>query len=180
MHRLQVLLSEEQPKAIFVARSNYAADADAFAGALEDLSEVETLESERFGTLYLNELDRYEGETHWCGEEITVQLGMDKEGDSSTSEQVAEELWQHEHSWNERIEQFILKQLLPLKNRGWLKQGEAPLTAPEFLSGIRIDSITIEGDGSFAFSYSADTFREHDFVINGTLARGPTDFDLIG
>jgi hypothetical protein len=60
--------------------------------------------------------------------------------------------------------------MLDLKNGTWLRDGETPLSADEFMGRLTLQSIGIEADGSSQFFYEdGGLFWGHDVIVKGDV-----------
>lgn len=102
-------------------------------------------------------------------------------GDISDNLKIADSLWDAEDNWKRRIDGFAVQHLLVLKNDVWLDDDEPPLTALEFKSRMKLESISISPDGGFTFWHDdGDLFWGHAIQISGSLVDGPTHADIPG
>jgi hypothetical protein len=181
IHRFRALLSMDQTSAIFVSASRTPAKESQLQEPEREQEQPVVLETIHFGDLWLNcQLDRFEGEAEWNGEEIEVNFESESDHDITTALAVAEKLWRVQRKWKKMVEDFAVQELLPLKNRTWLEDGEKPLTARQFKERMTLNSITFHADGSIAFWHDdGNLFLEHDILILGTLD-GLTNAEISG
>lgn len=147
-----------------------------------ELSQAVTRETEQFGTLRLNRaLNWWEGKGAWGDDEVGINLVAGDEAGLGEALATAGALWDDQAGWSERIRAYAVEELLPLKNDSWLEDDEEPLTPAEFRARMRLDSITVDPDGSFTFWHDdGDLFWGHSIQIDGTLQDGPTGADIPG
>ena len=63
---------------------------------------------------------------------------------------------------------------MPDKNDTWLEDGEAPLTADDFVARMHLTNITIYEGGAFEFWFNdTDLFGDHSISVSGDLQNGP-------
>lgn len=181
IHRFQALVSVDQSSAIFVSASSKPANESHLQEPETEQEQPVVLETTHFGDLWLNgQLDRFEGESEWSGEEIEVNFESESGHEITTALAVAEKLWQAQRKWKKMVEDFAVQELLPLKNRTWLADDEKPLTARQFKERMTLNSITFHADGSIAFWHDdGNLFMEHDILILGTLD-GLTNAEISG
>ncbi|MDG3007298.1 DUF2262 domain-containing protein [Paludisphaera mucosa] len=150
--------------------------------AAADLQTPVLLEDRRFGTLTLDRsLNWYTGGAKWNGEAVGLNLDAEGAGGIDGALAVARSLWEDQQRWTQRIEDYAVQELLPLKNENWLDEGEAELTARQFQSRMTLKSITVNSDGSFDFLHDdGDLFGGHSIQVGGDLSRGPTYADIPG
>jgi hypothetical protein len=92
-----------------------------------ELEKPVTREDERFGTLTLDRgLDWWEGTVPWGGDTIGLALSAADEEELAAALRAARTLWDDQAGWSERIQAFAVQELLPVKNDGWLEEGEQP------------------------------------------------------
>ena len=146
------------------------------------LQEPVTLEDELFGKLTLNKrVNWYEAEAMWNGLHVKIQLSVNEQDDAGESLKTAHALWQSQDEWDQRIHDFAVQKLLPLKNDTWLDDDELEVTADQFKDRMTLEAVTVYSDGSFAFWHNdGDLFFGHAIMIKGTLSDGPTDADIPG
>jgi hypothetical protein len=76
---------------------------------------------------------------------------------------------------------FAAKKLLGILNENWLGEGEEELSAEQFKSKIKLESISIESDGNFEFWYEDDgLFGGHAIKVGGDFSDGPKDAGIEG
>lgn len=144
------------------------------------LQEPVTFQDERFGVLTLDKrLNQYEAAVTWNKCEITLSLETQSKNDHSSALACAKRLFDDEASWASRINDYAVEKLL---GQTWLEQeDELKLTRDEFLSRMKLSSISISPDGQFDFWHDdGDLFFGHAIKVSGDLDRGPTDIDTPG
>lgn len=180
--RLNVLLSKDRQRAVVHEELTSRNPKKALKEVAARLREPVTRVTKRFGTLILNpRIEWFEGKIKWNGQSVRATFTRDEDGEVDDSVKTGEALWKAQVRWKKRIEDFIIEDLLPLKNESWLGEGEKELTPKEFKARMSLDSISLEPDGVFEFWYNdGDLFFGHSIQIRGTLADGPTDADIPG
>lgn len=148
----------------------------------QELQKPVTYTDPEFGTLTLNRaLHCYDGEVVWEGRPARLSLFADDSGNIAGALLAARVLWENQTSWGMKVRNFAVGKLLPLKNESWLDDGEPELRPEDFLSRMRLESISIRPDGSFEFWHSdGDLFWGHSIQISGNLAEGPKHADIPG
>lgn len=138
--------------------------------------------TEQFGTLAWDEaMGGYAGRADWCGRVVQLLLSCPDTGAPERALQAAASLFREQSAWAPRIIALAVDELLVLKNRNWLEEGEAELSRDAFLARMRLTGISIDGAGLFFFRHDDDDmFWGHDIVISGTLAQGPMHANLEG
>ena len=141
-----------------------------------------THEHEFFGTLTFNpHVDWYEATAMWVGQKIRLSLSASDDVSLQAALQTATELWNDQSTWNQRIQEYAVQELLDLKNSAWLEEGENSLSSDDFTSRMSLESITVSPDGKFDFWHDdGDLFWGHSILVSGTLNDGPTDADIPG
>jgi hypothetical protein len=156
-----------------------AADAELNARAAA-LQEPVAFEHPLFGTCTLDRrLDWYSAETLWNG--VQVQLRLNESDETQAALETALALWAHQAEWVQKVRDFAIQKLLPLKNDGWLDVGEIELSADEFAVRMALTEISVDPCGSFAFWHDdGEMFGGHSIEIRGSLTEGITDADICG
>jgi hypothetical protein len=93
---------------------------------------------------------------------------------------VAEELWEHQKEWKERVEAYAVEKLLSLKNSAWLEDDEEEVSPEIFKSRISLATITVDAEGFFSFWYDDDGLFDHSIHIEGNPQDGITDASIEG
>jgi hypothetical protein len=182
IHRVKVLLSDDETRAIFSTKSENPPDTAGLREVAKELSQPVVVANDRFGDLTLNRsLGWFEAETEWNDAPVRLSL---RAADTERLTQVlpvAEKLWSDGAIWNKRVEDYAVEKLLRVKNDNWLEDGDQPLTSEEFKSHMSLDSITVDSDGSFEVWYSdGDLFWGHSILIRGSLEEGLYQADIAG
>jgi hypothetical protein len=174
-----VLGSPEALLEAFVGRESSDTELNHFA---ERLQEPVIFEDPLLGTFTLDrQVDWFTGQVVWAGETVSLNLSGSADADAREALKTAHALWQNQNEWNRQVQNFAVEELLPLKNDSWLDEGEAELTLDEFNDRMKLESITVNADGSFDFWHNdGDLFWGHSIQISGTLAEGPTHADIPG
>ena len=139
-----------------------------------------------FGKLtYDRRLNWYEAKAKWNGKPVRVQLSADEQrgGDDSLDVplRTAHSLWREQAKWSKRITEFAIKKFLALKNDNWRDEDEPTVTAAEFARRMKLESISVNPDGSFTFWHDdGDLFWGHTIMVSANLKSGPTDADIAG
>lgn len=182
IHRLRVLLSTDETRCVVAKRLPAPRDAKELVKAAKHLSRPLFISTRRFGELYLDrQFDWFCGEAKWNGKPVEIQI--DANGTESVEHNLptAEALWKDQASWKRKVENYAVKELLPIKNRHWLDDDEKPLTAKQFKSRMQLGSIQIHKDGEFEFWHDdGDMFLGHSIQVCGLLKKGFTKADIPG
>jgi len=152
--------------------------------ALENLRKPTTHDDAQFGVFTLDRrVNCYEAQTAWLG--VATRLTLDSEDKIGEFPQdtvgQARILWNDAKRWDGEIRSYMLKELLDLKNGGWLEESEKELTAEDFLRRISLSSVTVYSDGSFEFWYDdGDLFWGHSIMVSGSIEGGLDDAGIHG
>ena len=77
---------------------------------------------------------------------------MDEEGGSPKSSlKTQDALYSDYSNWSKKIKDYAVLELLELKNENWLMDGQEELIASDFISTMKLESITAYPDGEFEF-----------------------------
>jgi hypothetical protein len=182
IHRIQVLLSIDETRAIFVGKSSHEADLRQLTDVAAELGTTVVVKTERFGHLTLDRsIDWFEGTATWNGESVRIIFCTDESHDISAGLKIAEKLWEQQTAWKQRVDDFAVQELLPIKNDSWLGDGEMPLTPAQFKSRMTLESISVAADGRIEFwHHDGDLFLGHSIQISGSLDEGLTQADIPG
>lgn len=150
--------------------------------AAADLQTPVVIKDRQFGKLKLDRrVNWYTAKTKWNGAAITLNLTVDDSGAIDGALTVARTLWKDQERWAKRIEDYAVRELLPLKNESWLDDEDVELSAQLFKSKMTLESITVTPDGSFDFWHNdGDLFSGHSIQVSGDLSQGPTDAAIPG
>lgn len=149
---------------------------------VEDLEKPVVIETQLFGILKLDQsIGWFSGKGNWNGINIELSFPIDENRKITKGLEMAEAMWKDQKKWKEKVDDFAVEKLLNLKNESWLDEDEKELTAEEFKSKMKLESITFESDGSFDFWHNdGDLFWGHAIQISGNLNDGLTDADIPG
>lgn len=149
-----------------------------------ELQKPVTFVDSLFGTLTFDRgLSWYKGETVWNGNSVSLSLSAENSDEVQNALNAAHALWQDQSGWNQKLNEYAVQQLLPLKNDFWLDddEDETELTAEDFLGRMKLKSISVESDGSFTFWHDdGDLFFGHSIQISGDLVKGLSLADIPG
>jgi hypothetical protein len=123
----------------------------------------------------------FAGRVVWCGQAVEVSLSCTRPEDTTAVLEAATRLFKEQEQWHSRIQEYTVEQLLPLKNDSWLDEDEAEMSADEFLSKMRLESISVDESGDFTFWHGdGDLFWGHAIQISGDFTEGLTQADISG
>ena len=141
---------------------------------------------EVLGELTLDkDLDMFEGEVLWRGEQICVSLEVDEvnEGTWADARWAMKEMLTEQDRWDGDMRASAARELTELACE-WRESAdeEVPeITEESFARRIELRSITMDADGSFsAYFDDDDMFFGHCVTVYGTLADGVTAANMEG
>lgn len=148
------------------------------------LQEPVTIDDKRFGRFTLERRANWYSTRRnlsWGRHKIELTIDAIEPDDWKKAIDVANSLFDEQSEWKQRIEDFAVAKLLPLKNDNWLSDDEVEVTARQFVSRMALESITIRPDGTFEFWHNdGDLFWGHSIQISGDIKSGPTQADIPG
>ena len=144
------------------------------------------LNDEELGELTLDkDLDMFEGEVPWCGEQICLSLEVDVADEDTWADarRAMKEMLAEEDRWDGDMRASAARELTELACE-WRESAdeEVPeITEESFARRIELRSITMDADGSFsAYFDDDDMFFGHCVTVYGTLADGVTAANMEG
>ena len=163
---------------------------DAPCPALEDvLAEYRrpvVVTDEVLGELTLDkDLDMFEGEVPWCGEQICLSLEVDVANENTWADAVRamKEMLAEQDRWDCDMRASAARELTELACE-WRKSAdeEVPeITEESFARRIELRSIAMDADGSFsAYFDDDDMFFGHCVTAYGTLVDGVRTVNMEG
>jgi hypothetical protein len=182
IQRFMVLLSKDETRAVVESVLTIDKPDEKLLSLSNQLQQPVIISAGVFGELVLNRsVDWFEGEAEWNGEPIKISFLRDTDGAIGDAVTTALILWADEGGWKLKIEDFAVKELLPLKNSSWLEEEESELTEKDFKALMKLEGITVGGDSRFEFFYEdGDMFGGHCIVVIGNLEKGVTHAQLYG
>ena len=141
---------------------------------------------EVLGELTLNkDLDMFEGEVLWRGEQICVSLEVDaaNEGTWADARRAMKEMLAEQDRWDGDMRASAARELTELacEWRDSADEGVPEITEESFARRIELSSIVMDADGSFsAYFDDDDMFFGHCVTACGTLADGVTAANMEG
>jgi hypothetical protein len=137
IQRISVLLSTDGTRAVFARALPVDSPNEELQEIANELQKPVVFPTERFGDLVLDRrVDWFEGESQWNGQTIRVTFPAVDDRVSDEDLRIAEALWSDQAVWKKRIDEYVIKELLELKNDAWLDEHESKLTAEQFLAAI--------------------------------------------
>ena len=141
---------------------------------------------EVLGELTLDkDLDMFEGEVLWRGEQICLSLEVDtaNEGTWADARRAMKEMLAEQDRWDRDMRTFAARELTELACE-WRESAdeEVPeITEESFARRIELRSIAMDADGSFsAYFDDDDMFFGHCVTAYGTLADGVRTVNMEG
>ena len=141
---------------------------------------------EVLGELILDkDLDMFEGEVLWCGEQICLSLEVDAadEGTWADARRAMRVMLAEQDRWDRDMRASAARELTELACE-WRESAdeEAPeITEESFARRIELRSIAMDADGSFsAYFDDDDMFFGHCVTAYGTLTDGVTAANMEG
>jgi hypothetical protein len=163
----------------FVGRDDSDAELNARAAQLQ---QPVYYEDPVFGKLTLDRrISSFTGSAIWRGGTIRLYVDAKEPAEVQATLAMAKRLWQAQDDWDQRMRDCAVRLLLPKKNKNWLMENEAAVTAEQFQQRMKLESISIEPGGSVEFSCSDDSmFGDHTIEVNGSITDGPADAQIAG
>lgn len=184
IQKIRVFLSEDRTRAVFESALLMEDSDEDLLAIAEEVQKPVILSTERFGKLTLDRsIDWFEGKAKWNEKTIDITFSAEP-GEQKLPDQAlqtAEQLWADQAEWNKKIEDYVIQELLELKNGTWLDEGEKEVTRQQFLDRMTLTSISIDPDGEFEFWYDdGDLFWGHSISVRGNLKDGLLDAGIQG
>lgn len=141
---------------------------------LIELQKTVTYDDPRLGIFTLNrDYTVFSSKVEWDKQEVELNLNANDLEESDGALKTAHQLWNHQHDWNQRVRQYLVHELLPVKNESWRDDDEAEINATDFNAKTELESILVNDDGSFEFWFDdGEMFGYHRLYCRGDLARG--------
>jgi hypothetical protein len=148
----------------------------------DELAIPVTVESKNLGRLTLDRrVGWFEGEARWGLRKIRLSLSPENTSTPSAVIARAEELWGQRKILARPACEVAAAKLLEVKNGSWLNEGELPMSEAQFMRKMKLESITVEEDGSFDFWFEdGDIFWGHSIEVRGDQERGFFDAGFHG
>ena len=131
------------------------------------------------------DLDMFEGEVLWCGEQICLSLEVDVADEDTWADarRAMKEMLAEQDRWDRDMRVFAARELTELACE-WRESAdeEVPeITEESFACRIELRSIAMDADGSFsAYFDDDDMFFGHCVTAYGTLTDGVTSVRMQG
>ena len=144
------------------------------------------LNDEELGELSLDkDLDMFEGEIPWCGEQICLSLEVDVANEDTWADarRAMKEMLAEQDRWDRDMRASAARELTQLACE-WRESAdeEVPeITEGSFARRIELRSIAMDADGSFsAYFDDDDMFFGHCVVVYGSLTDGVASAVMAG
>jgi hypothetical protein len=134
------------------------------------------------GTFTLDRsVDWFTSETTWLGTPVRLSLSATEPAEIESALKTAHALWNEQETWQQRIRDYAVKEMLSMKNDTWLGEDEVEVTADQFKARMTLEAVTIYPDGSFEFWHDdGDLFWGHSIQVAGGIAGGLNDAGIHG
>jgi hypothetical protein len=177
IHHIQVILSGEQKRAVFVKKIRDIQDIE-LAEIANELQKPVVVHTDRFGPLALDRsINWFTGTANWNGQVISLRIVPNENLDLTEQLTIAEVLFSDSVGWGEKVQQFALQEQLALAN-DWQDE---EITPEEFLQRMTLETIVINSNGHFEFWHDdGDLFWGHSIQISGSITTGLTTADIPG
>ena len=153
---------------------------------LAEYRKLVVLNDEELGELTLDkDLDMFEGEVPWCGEQICVSLEVDTADEDTWADarRAMKVMLAEQDRWDRDMRASAARELTELACE-WRESAdeEVPeITEESFARRIELRSIAMDADGSFsAYFDDDDMFFGHCVTAYGTLTDGVTAANMEG
>lgn len=139
-----------------------------------DLQKPVTYNDSQLGVLTLNrDHNIFTTKTQWNKQEVELTLNVSELNEIDVTLKTAHQLWDQQSDWNQRVRDYLVQELLPIKNESWRDDGEAEINAKQFNANIDLETILVNDDGSFEFWFDdGEMFGYHMVYCRGDLTRG--------
>jgi hypothetical protein len=180
--RFSVLLSTDRTRAVVEKALPFEEPDPELTQFAERLRQPVVVPTARFGDVVRDpRLGWFDGQADWNGQTIRLYLDPEPGGGIEPAIAAAERLWTDQADWKRRVDELVLRELLPLKNKSWLDDGESEVTAEEFAESITLTSITMRADGDVEFWHKdGGLFGGHGINARGNLTEGPAKAGIAG
>ncbi|MBF0968060.1 MAG: DUF2262 domain-containing protein [Actinomyces sp.] len=153
---------------------------------LADYRKPVVLNDEELGELSLDkDLDMFEGEVLWRGEQICLSLEVDAANEDTWADarRAMKAMLADQERWDRDMRVFAARELTELACE-WRESADEDvpeITEESFARRIELRSIAMDADGSFsAYFDDDDMFFGHCVTAYGTLANGVTAANMEG
>ncbi len=145
--------------------------------SLIELQKPVTYQDSELGIFTLDrDHDVFMAETLWGSQKIELTLVVGEVEEIQELLSTAHQLWKRQVEWNQRILDYAVQEMLPIKNDSWLDDGEQKLSAKDFLSKMNLEGIVVSSNDSFEFWFDdGEMFGYHMIFFRGDFESGLFD-----
>lgn len=191
VHRMEVLLSKDHTRAAFSRRLKMTEPDQELADVALELLQTVVLATDEFGEFTLDRsFNRFEGRSRWIQNDVSIWLpgptavlvkGGRELAKVERALQTLLKIWTAKKTWDRKCKQLIVQELLPIKNKYWLDEGERPLRNKELAARLELTSIWVDSARRIEFWYDVgETFTDHEIRVRATLKNGPRTATIEG
>ena len=142
------------------------------------------IEDSEVGKLELDkDLDLYQGNTFWLGQQISIYISDSNDADNKLA--VLKSIINEAADWDHKLRQFSAIELTDLAN-DWQNEDEdadnlSPITTASFADRISLRELSISDDGDFTVYYhDDDMFWGHIIMVSGNIDGTLSDASIAG
>ncbi|MFH1304463.1 MAG: DUF2262 domain-containing protein [Planctomycetota bacterium] len=141
---------------------------------LADLQNPVTYNDPQLGIFTLNrDHNIFTTKTQWKQQEVELTLNVSDLDEIDDALKTAHQLWDQQADWNQRVRDYVVQELLPVKNESWRDDDEAEINEKQFNANIDLETILVNDDGSFEFWFDdGEMFGYHMLYCRGDLTKG--------
>lgn len=171
-----------KPQALLVNLLSLSSSDTELQEVAQELKKPVTFEEPQLGLFtYDRRTKWYSAKIRWNWRKIDIHLNIDKDKYLDSILKTAHALRNNSKYWNHIIYEYAARKLLQLKNEYWLDEDEKILTKNKFKSRLKLDSISINEDGTFDFWLDdGNLFLGHTIQVTGDLKSGLTSAGIVG
>lgn len=113
--------------------------------------------------------------------QLTLLIPAEAAHDLDSTARTVQAMLADKENLDAALKRFMAAELLPKLNEERATVGKPPLTAHDLWGTVRLDSVTVYANGSYAFYYEDGALLGgHVIEINGDLQQGPSYLDTPG
>ena len=143
---------------------------------LEEYKRPVVIKDDLLGELKLNkQLSFFEGQANWQSRSISISLDVDKDCEKSWENALnaAKQIIAEQDNWDKKMRDFAAKELTSLANDWQEDDDDAEITMQDFAKRIKLMTLSVAADGSFAAYHNDDEmFWGHSVTVYGSLEHG--------
>ena len=139
-------------------------------------------QDDRFGKLKLDRVvEWFECKAEWMEKDAMLCIESIEEEAMKEMFETGYALFDNQAEWDEKIRTFACEELLKIKNKSWLGDGEDELTPEDFKKIMILEGINLNGNGKFVFWFDdGGIFGGHSITVYGSLAEGLLRAEISG